>query len=86
MFHRLLGQHELRLGRADRAIEHYLLAYDLLDTLPQEMPDAERLETVFDLGVAYMRHGETRNCAQRHTADSCIFPVGGAGVPPVPEP
>jgi hypothetical protein len=33
-----------------------------------------------DLAFAHLRRGETENCAEHHTADSCIFPIGGEGV------
>jgi hypothetical protein len=38
------------------------------------------VQTVYELAVAYMRLGETRNCAMRHTSESCIFPLRGGGV------
>src|SRR6185369_8702015 len=33
-----------------------------------------------ELSGAYLRMGETANCAERHTCDSCIFPVKDQGV------
>ena len=33
-----------------------------------------------DLAFAHLRRGETENCAEHHTAESCIFPIGGEGV------
>src|SRR5678816_4651156 len=42
-------------------------------------PDAvEAIEA--DLAFAHLRRGETENCAEHHTAASCIFPIGGEGV------
>ena len=33
-----------------------------------------------DLAFAHLRRGETENCAEHHTAESCLFPIGGEGV------
>jgi hypothetical protein len=33
-----------------------------------------------DLAFAHLRRGETENCAEHHTPESCIFPIGGQGV------
>ena len=32
------------------------------------------------MAVAWLRHGETLNCANRHNAESCILPIRGAGI------
>jgi len=33
-----------------------------------------------DLAFAHMRRGETENCAEHHTPESCIFPIRSEGV------
>jgi hypothetical protein len=85
LFHKLLGRLELRLGNIDASIQHYLEAHRQLDLFAGEIPEDEVLKTIFEIGVAYMRMGETENCALRHTGESCIFPIGGAGVHQLPE-
>jgi hypothetical protein len=75
-----VAEHELRMGHEKVAIERYLAARALLGELPDTVPDLERAEAVFQLGVAWMRYGETQNCALRHNADSCILPIRGEGV------
>src|SRR5260370_28415183 len=35
------------------------------------------------LGIAQMRRGEVENCATRHTADMCIFPLSVAARHPL---
>jgi hypothetical protein len=80
LFHKLLGRNHLRVGNNERAIEHYLEAYRQLEVFAGEIPEEEALKTIYGLGVAYMRKGETDNCALRHTAESCIFPIRGTGV------
>jgi hypothetical protein len=32
------------------------------------------------LGIAYLRVGEQENCLHHHNADSCLFPIRGAGI------
>ena len=39
---------------------------------------AEAIEA--DLAFAHLRRGETENCAEHHTAESCLFPIGREGV------
>lgn len=36
--------------------------------------------TRFYLGIAYLRQAETENCCQRHSSESCILPIRGAGI------
>jgi hypothetical protein len=53
---------------------------DLQRELGGVMP-ADAAEAIqADLAFAHLRRGETENCAEHHTADSCIFPIGGEGV------
>jgi hypothetical protein len=75
-----LGRHNLRLGRIDEGVRHHLAAYELLRAPETGVTSAEGLDTVLELAVAHLRKGETDNCAQRHTADSCILPIRGGGV------
>ncbi|HKQ61588.1 MAG TPA: CRTAC1 family protein [Candidatus Polarisedimenticolaceae bacterium] len=81
----MLGSLELQQGRAEAAIEHHAEAYRLLGPLGGKLGQDESLETILRLGVAYMRWGETQNCALRHTADSCLLPIRGGGVHKLPE-
>ena len=81
-----LGEHELRIGREEQALARYAQALALIDGAGQQGPPDKRLETLFALGVAHTRVGETRNCAQRHTSDSCILPIRGGGIHEETEP
>ena len=68
--------HELVLaGETRRGIELY-------ESLRGRMDEAE-LE--LQLAVAHLRLGEQENCQLAHTVDSCLFPIGGAGVHALPE-
>ena len=75
-----IAEHELRLGDEKAALEHFQAAYRLLPTLGPDVSDEAKLNSVFRLGVAYLRYGETQNCATNHSAESCILPIRGAGV------
>ncbi|MEM7351754.1 MAG: FG-GAP-like repeat-containing protein [Acidobacteriota bacterium] len=74
-----LGNAELRLGREHEAIRQLQRALALLPAL--ETADQKlALEIRFRLGVAYLRLGETANCAAHHSAESCILPLRGAAI------
>lgn len=65
-----------------RAISTLLEAQQLLETL-DIAPEMKRIgenKNYFFLGVCYLRLGETENCCLRHTAESCILPIRGAGI------
>ncbi|MDX1382905.1 MAG: CRTAC1 family protein [Thermoanaerobaculia bacterium] len=76
---REVAEHELRLGNDAVAIERFLAARALLPQLGS-VPERDRAETLFRLAVAYLRLGETRNCAARHNAQACILPIQGDGL------
>lgn len=73
--------HEMRLGEPRAAIAH--LERALEEVLPRfegRLPRARERRARFDLAVAWMRFGELQNCVARHTAQSCLLPIGPAGV------
>src|SRR5262245_52901041 len=85
---RQLGNLELEQGNEEAAIEALeaaLVAYDQIpiDKLAGDNNTKIALSTYyknltwFDLGVAYLRYGETQNCCLRHTGESCIMPLRG---------
>ncbi len=75
-----LGILELRLGREQAGIDHLLAAYQLLPKIRPYIQKKKVNETIFELGVGYMRLGETQNCALQHNAESCILPLRGGGI------
>ena len=75
-----LGMTELRMGREQAGIDHLLAAYRLLPTIRPHIQKTKVNETIFELGVGYMRLGETQNCALQHNAESCILPLRGGGI------
>ena len=87
--HVRLGRHELRLGREVDAIRQFEAAYHLLQQARRvtraesgagRMISQQAIEVAFYLGVAQLRLGETQNCCQRNTPDSCILPIRGEGI------
>ena len=79
------GIAELQLGHERAGIELLLQAYRGLSdgTLPGDQGALTMV--AFYLGVGYMRLGETENCCQQPTAESCILPIRGAALHTKPE-
>ena len=75
-----LGTLELRLGREQAGIDHLLAAYGLLPKIRPYIQKRKVNKTIFQLGVGYMRLGETQNCALQHNAESCVLPLRGGGI------
>jgi hypothetical protein len=75
---------ELRLGNELEAIEQLKECLSIVDRVRNATPgdEVERLanELDFMLGVAHLRLGETQNCCDRNTPDSCIVPIRGGGI------
>jgi hypothetical protein len=82
---RLLGVAEMKLGKEREGIEHLTAAYGLLAKVRGEVGEAMSVETIFRLGVGYMRLGETQNCCVHPTAESCILPIRKGGLHSAPE-
>ncbi len=77
---RHLGYHELRLGNNEAAIAGFAAACDVMAKIKPPLRPADVDRTQFELALAYLRWGESRNCVARHTSDSCILPIRAGGV------
>ena len=75
-----VGYHDLRLGKTQEAIQHFLDAYELLPKVQGRVPKERTDEAVLLLAVAYLRLGENQNCVHDHNIDRCILPIRGGGV------
>jgi hypothetical protein len=75
-----LGEAEQRLGREEEAIEYLSKAYDLLPAVERDLDEGVVPRTLFSLGVAHMRRGETQNCSMGFSPDSCLLPIRGSGI------
>lgn len=75
-----LGVAEVRLGRQQAGVEHLLAAYRLLPNIGPNLQQTQIDKTIFELGVGYLRMGETQNCALHHNAESCVLPLRGGGI------
>ncbi len=71
----LLAKDELRLGRNESAIHHYLEAKRHAVAARNSISRDDVLRTYYELGVAHMRLAESENCVARHTSDSCLLPI-----------
>ena len=74
-----VAEEELRLGNESEALEHFGDAYGLMPELGS-MPGREKAETLFRIAVAWLRYGESRNCAATHSAEACILPIRDGAV------
>ncbi len=80
LLHLRLGAAELDLGNVRTGIEHLSRAHQLLPQVKAKIKPFWANETIFQLGMGYLRLGEIENCALRHTAESCIVPIRKEGV------
>ena len=83
--HTELGEAELRLGNEQAAIDQLTQAGRLLPQLRGQLSPLMANQTLFRLGVAYMRQGETQNCCPKQIGipsnpDSCILPLRDGGI------
>jgi hypothetical protein len=77
LFDTALG--ELRLGNERRGIELLGRAREGLRSGALSGDATAAIGTSFQLGVAYMRLGETENCCATPTEETCILPIVGTG-------
>ena len=69
----------LNAGNTDEAINILKQIVKAMDLTPGNCPEQYKL--IFDqLAIAYMRKGETENCAANHNPQSCIIPIQGNGI------
>ena len=75
-----VGILRVKLGEDEGGIASLQRALELMAGLPESARlDAEPVIR-YALGTAYMRLGEVRNCVARHSSESCLLPIRGAGV------
>ncbi len=77
---RFSGMAELRAGNETESIAALTEARRRLPEAQGHISALQAADVVFRLGVAHMRRGETENCCNRFTPDSCILPIRGRGV------
>ena len=77
-----LAEQELRLGDEAAALERFGEAHDLLTAPPGPAAElgSEATEVLFRIAVAWLRFGESRNCAGLHNAEACILPIRGEAI------
>ena len=73
-----VAQAELEAGEETASLQHFEKAASVLATLPPSAVSSDqRAAFYFQIAVAYLRWGETRNCCQTNEPDSCIIPFRG---------
>ena len=77
---RALGWQELRLGDNDAAVRALTEAAALVARSGSAAQPADVDDAQLERAIALLRWGESRNCVARHSSESCILPIGGAGV------
>lgn len=75
-----VAENHLRLGEEGQAIGRFEQALELAERFGPSFPADRLAELHFRTGVAYLRFGETANCATRHVAESCILPIRGDAI------
>lgn len=80
-----IGEHHLRLGHTDVAVERMAEARKLVDELDASARREIEPQLLFRSAMAWMRAGETANCVTHHGPDSCLLPIRGGGVHVEPE-
>ena len=69
-----LAREFLRAGHSQEAIDRFVHLKQQLGATKTK-PSVRKL-----LALSYLRLGEQENCLQQHTSESCLFPIGQAGV------
>ena len=77
---RFAGLFEMRVGDIEASVERLGQAYELVQSDEDLAASRLSLLIAYDLAIANMRLGETRNCVAMHTSQSCILPIRGEGV------
>ena len=75
-----LAKAELNLGNELVAIQRMNEALDLIRDNPNQIKPEFLQHFYFDAAVTYLRWGETQNCCQRNSPESCIVPIQGEAI------
>ncbi len=78
-----LGWEQLKLGEPVSAIDTLAEALELLGDAPGSGPVRRR--TTAMMVIAHLQAAEDENCVDRHTAGSCILPIGDDGIHRIPK-
>lgn len=70
-----LAKAELHLGNEAESIQLMSSALELIRDNPNEIKPEILQQFYFDTAIGYLRFGETQNCCQQNSPDSCIVPI-----------
>lgn len=77
-----LSELKLRLGSEQDALQGFTWCRDHAEKTfsnPEEQLE-RKIQATYQLGVAFLRLGETQNCCARNQPESCILPIRGEGI------
>jgi len=78
--HCMLSHRHLSLGNGEAAVGHLNRAIESLPSVRGKVrPDMEMILQL-QLGVAYLRQGETENCVHCNNGESCLIPIQAGGI------
>lgn len=80
VLHAAVALHTLKLGQTQKSIEHHELVHELLPQLTNQFSKEDIETTMLLIAVSYLRLGETENCVNCRTGESCLLPIRGSGV------
>ena len=69
-----------RAGRTEEAIEAFGKLEQLMKQTPALMDPRNQQVLRMEQATCYLYQAIDDNCRDRHNADSCLFPISGAGV------
>jgi hypothetical protein len=75
-----LALQELNAGRTLAALRQYEAYQATLDTATWRLDSSQSADLALRTAVAHLRLGEEQNCLLHHHAESCVFPIQGAGI------
>ncbi|HXV37283.1 MAG TPA: CRTAC1 family protein [Myxococcota bacterium] len=81
---RALAQELLNAGRTAEAIARLDALEAMIRRGDVEIQRRQWIDLRITQAVAQLRLGEEQNCQENHNAKSCLFPIRGAGVHPIP--
>jgi hypothetical protein len=67
-------------GNHREAIAQWEAAHRMAPRMKGVLSARQASRITYRLGLAHLRFGETENCCQRNTPDSCIAPIRGEGI------
>jgi hypothetical protein len=75
-----IARQVLLSGDPDQALKEYEDIEQMVEANHLPLEESSRAELLMSKAICYLRVGEQENCCSNHNAESCMFPIHGAGV------